>query len=145
MASIKAFQKRTDSSGVPALDGWLDLIWQLIKSEVYTPTLSDVTNLDGSTAFQCLYIRLGHIVVVAGKFAANPTAGAPTATELGMTLPIPSNIGAEEDVCGTATASAIQQSARIMGDATNNRASIQWSASDTANRNFSFIFMYRII
>lgn len=143
MALIKAFPQRTGSSGDFALDGWLDLIWQLIKSDVYTPTLTDVTNLDGSTAFQANYMRVGNVVTVSGKFNANPTAAA--ATELGMSLPIPSNIAADEDVCGTAFCQAIQQGAAIKGDAANNRAAVVWLANDTANRTFFFSFTYRLI
>lgn len=145
MAQKKAFQQRTASSGNPALDGWLDLIWQLIKSDVYTPTLTDVTNLDGSTAFQVPYARIGDWVGVGLRFNANPALGAPTATELGISLPIPSNFtDADTDAMGVAAASAIQQSVRVLADVTNKRLSLQWSASDTANRNFSGVAFYRI-
>lgn len=143
MASPKAFQKRTGSSGDPTLDGWLDLIWQLIKSDVYTPTLTNVTNLDDSTAYQCHYMRVGDVVHVAGQFAANPTLAAPTDTELGMSLPIPSNLSADEQLAGTASNTA-GESARILSDSTNNRASIQWPAASTTNRSWSFNFTYRI-
>lgn len=144
MASIKAFPKRPKTTqDLGALEGWLDLIWQLIKSDLYTPTLTNVTNLDDSAAFQCQYVRVGDLVTVSGKFTANPTAAA--ATELGMSLPIPSNLTAEEQVAGTAFCPGIQQGAAIQADATNNRASVQWLANDTANRAFIFSFTYRII
>lgn len=145
MPIIKAFPKRPKTpQDLGALEGWLDLIWQLIKSDVYTPTLTNVTNLDGSTAFQCHYIRVGDVVHVAGKFQANPTAAA--ATELGMSLPIASNLlSADEQLAGTAFCPGVQQGAAIQADATNNRASINWVANDTANRAFQFTFTYRII
>lgn len=143
MANPKALEKRRASSGSSALDGWLDLLWQLLKSEVYTPTLTDVTNLDGSTAFQCMYIRLGNMVVVSGKFQADPTASA--ATELGISLPIPSNFTDDQELAGVAFCSAVQQGARLLADASNNRIAVQWLANDTANRGWSFICMYQII
>ena len=115
------------------------------KSGVYTPTLTNVANLDASTAFQCQYMRVGATVTVSGKVAVDPTLTA-TTTQLGISLPIASNIGAEEDCCGTAAAKAIAgQSAGILGDATNDRAQMEWKAGDITNQSMYFSFTYRII
>ena len=117
---------------------------QTTTSGVYTPTLTNVANLDGSTNFQCQYMRVGSVVTVSGKFSADPTA--PGAVQLGISLPIASNIGAAEDVGGVAFASGIAgQGAAIIGDAANNRAEAQWVAVDLTNQPMHFNFGYRII
>lgn len=112
---------------------------------VYTPTLTNVANLSASTAFQAHYTRVGDVVLVSGKVSVDPTTTL-TATELGISLPIASNLGAEEDCGGVAFASAIAgQGAAIRGDATNNRAAMVWLASDVTNQPMHFIFQYRVI
>lgn len=114
-------------------------------SGTYTPTLTNVANLDGSTAYQCQYVRIGNIVTVSGKVAVDPTLAA-TATQLGISLPIASNIGAEEDCAGCAFASGIAgQGAAILGDAANNRAQLQFISADLTNQAMFFTFVYEVI
>lgn len=111
---------------------------------VYTPTLTNVTNLSASTAFQCQYARTGPMVMVSGKVSVDPTAAG--ATELGISLPIASGISAEEEVCGVAFATAIAgQGAGIVGDAANNRAAMKWIAVDLTDQPMAFVFMYQVI
>lgn len=114
------------------------------SSGVYTPTLTNVANLDASTAYQCQYVRVGDVVTVSGKVDADPTAAG--TVQLGISLPIASNFGAEEDCGGVAFAPGIAgQGAGIIADATNNRAEMKWTAVDLTNQAFSFSFTYRII
>lgn len=110
---------------------------------VYTPTLTNTTNLDASTAYECQYMRVGATVTVSGKVDVDPTAAA--STVLGISLPIASNIGATEDLAGTAANPAAQESAALLGDAANNRATMQWIAVGTANRTMYFTFTYQVI
>lgn len=111
----------------------------------YTPTLTNVANLDASTAYQAQYTRMGNVVIVSGKVDIDPTLTA-TATQLGISLPIASNIGAAEDCSGTAFAPGIAgQGAAIVGDAANNRAEMQWVATDVTNQAMHFIFSYEVI
>lgn len=114
-------------------------------SGVYTPTLTNVANLDASTAYQCQYLRVGSVVTVSGKVDIDPTLTA-TSTQLGISLPIGSNIGTAEDCCGTAFSSGIaSQGSAILGDAANNRAQLQYISTDTTNQAMYFTFTYRII
>lgn len=116
-----------------------------IESSVYTPTLTNVANLDGSTAYECQYIRIGDMVTVSGKVDINPTLTA-TSTQLGISLPFTSDLAAAEDCAGVAFASGIaSQGAAILGDTTNNRAQLQYVASDVTNQPMYFIFQYIII
>lgn len=111
----------------------------------YTPTLTNVANLDASTAYECQYIRVGNTVTVSGKVDIDPTTTS-TSTQLGISLPISSNLGAQEDCAGTAFASAIAgQGAAILGDATNNRAQLQYIAVDVTNQPMYFTFTYQVI
>lgn len=111
----------------------------------YFPTLTNVANLDSSQAYDCIYARIGNVVTVSGKLDIDPTTAA-TTVQLGISLPITSNIGATEDVGGVAFASGIaSQGAAIRGDATNNRAELIYKATDVTNQPMYFTFQYRII
>ena len=125
--------------------GTIDLATtQALASGTYTPTLTNVANLDASTAYQCQYMRVGNTVTVSGRIAIDPTAGS-ASTQLGISLPIASAIELQEEVGGTAAASAIAgQSAAILGDAANDRAQLQFISGDTSNQPMFFSFTYKI-
>lgn len=115
-----------------------------LDSGVYTPTLTNVLNLDASTAYQCQFMRVGTVVTVSGKVDLDPTAAG--SVQLGISLPITSNIGAPEDCGGTAAATGIAgQSAAILGDTTNDRAQLEFIAVDLTNQAMAFSFTYRVI
>jgi hypothetical protein len=116
-----------------------------IDSDVYTPTLTNAANLDGSTAYECQWMQIGDIVSVSGKVSVNPTAPA-TETRLGIELPVASNFGAEEDCGGVAFASGIAgQGGGIRADAANNRAELVFIAGDLSNQPMYFQFQYQVI
>ncbi len=108
----------------------------------YSQTLTNVTNVDSSTALGSVYLRLGNVVLVAG--AAQIDATALAATEVGISLPVASNLGAF-DCWGAAGANAIQQSGAILADAANDRARIQYVATSTAAQVMWYVFGYLVI
>lgn len=111
---------------------------------VYTPVLTNVANVAASTAYQCQYMRVGSVVHVTGKVDVDPTATS-TLTQLGISLPIASNIVSPENVAGTAAAPGIAgQSGAILGDAVNDRAQLQWMSNDITNQAMYFSFSYTI-
>lgn len=111
----------------------------------YTPTLTNVANLDGSTAYSCQYVRIGSFVHVTGRVDVNPTAPA-AATRLGISLPIASDLVATGQLAGTAFSSAIAgQGAAVIADATNNRAQMEWVSGDVTNQDMHFTFSYRVL
>lgn len=111
----------------------------------YTPTLTNVSNLTASTVYDAQWMRNGNVVTVGGRVDIDPTTPA-TLTELGISLPIASNIAGLEGVVGTAAASGIAgQSAAIIGDATNNRAQMTWIAGDVSNQSMYYTYVYTII
>jgi hypothetical protein len=110
----------------------------------YTPSLTNVTNVTSSTAFQCQYMRIDGTVSVSGKVTIDPSSNG-AATRLGISLPVASNIGAEEDVGGVGSCTDIQQSGGVMGDATNNRATLEFISTSSTTRDWYFNFSYQII
>lgn len=116
-----------------------------LDSGVYTPGLTNVANLAASTAYECQWMRVGNTVTVTGKVDIDPTLTA-TVTQLGIALPVASNIGAVEDCAGVAAASGIAfQCAAIIGDAANNRAQLEYISGDVTNQPMYFSFSYQVI
>lgn len=123
----------------------ISLIGDGFYSGVYTPTLTNVANLDGTTAFQCQYTRMGDNVVVSGGLNVDATL-AGVSTQVGISLPISSNFGSVLDCAGTAAAPGVAgQCAAIKADTTNDRAQLEFMSGSLANNAMFFIFMYRII
>ena len=111
----------------------------------YTPTLTGVANVDGSTAYVCGYYRVGNSVTVYGRVDIDPTAAASTATRLGVSLPIASNFAAAGD-CGGAGYSpgVVSLGFAVEADSTNDRAQITFLSTTTANTGFRFTFTYLV-
>lgn len=115
-----------------------------LTSGVYTPTLTNVANLTASAAYNAQYMRVGNVVTVSGMVDVDPTLTS-TSTQLGISLPIASELVVQEDCCGTAAAANLSgQVAAIHGDATNNRAVMRWLSGDTTGQQMYYIFTYRI-
>jgi hypothetical protein len=114
----------------------------------YTPTLTNVANLDGSTAAQCQYLRVGNTVTVSGSFAVDPTS-AGTLVRLGISLPVASNFTNETNCGGVASAPGLTAaecpSAAALADDTNDRAEVKFVAgTHTTNRSMFFTFTYLV-
>lgn len=111
----------------------------------YTPTLYNVTNVTASTAYQCHYFRVSDVVHVAGRLDIDVTAGS-AATELGISLPIPTDIPSTFMCAGTGVAPlAAGIYGGIYGDTTNNRAIFACIPSTLTNSAVFFTFTYRVI
>lgn len=119
---------------------------QYVASGTYTFTLTNVTNVAASTAYQAQWTRVGNVVTVSGKFDLDATAASSTATELGLSLPIASNFAAEENLGGNASSDAVASAvARIKADAANDRAAIVFKAISATNDSYAFTFTYLIL
>lgn len=114
-------------------------------TQTYTPTLTNVANLDASTAYACQYMRVGNTVIVSGKVDVDPTAPA-AATQLGISLPVASALAQQEQLGGAAFASGIAgQGAALRADATNDRAEMVWVSGDITNQPMYFTFVYQVL
>lgn len=116
-------------------------ILSVADAGVWTPTLTNVTNISSSTAYQSQYLRVGGQVAFSCKVTVTPTGTG--SRELGVSLPIPSNFTAQEQCAGSG-ASAVYP-VMCQADATNDRISVVWSSTDTASRDIYLSGIYRIL
>ena len=114
-----------------------------VESGVYTPTYTAVSNIDGVTAYDAHYIKIGNVVSVAGKVDFNATATGDA--QFGISLPFGSNFNATEDCAGTFSEGQSVSSGMVTADTSNLRANVRVNALSASNRVATFIFMYRII
>lgn len=117
-----------------------------IASGTYTPTLTNVTNITSSTADKFQWMRVGNVVTVSGRVNIQNTATG--ASELGISLPIASDIGATTDCVGSApgsTSGILDDVGWVIGDATNNRAAMQSTAVGTGAHDHWVSFTYEVI
>jgi hypothetical protein len=116
-----------------------------IVASIYTPTLTNVTNLDASTAFSSVYIQIGTRVIVFGMVQADATLAASAVTALGLSLPVASNFTSAAQLGGVAATGSVNMSARISADVANDRAQFDWLSQSTGNVGLSFIFGYSVL
>ena len=115
----------------------------LLAAGTYTPTLTGVTNITGTTAYACQYMRVGNIVTVSGKMNIDFTSTG--LTEVGVSLPIASSISNDFEVGGTISTGENTISGAVLGDATNNRAHVSLQTASSAGYNFFFTFTYQVL
>ncbi len=115
-----------------------------ITSGTYTPTLTAGSNCASIVLAGANYTRIGNIVTVALRFTVGVTL-ANVNTEFGISLPIASNLGAQEDCPGNMGFLLSDWQGLVQGDSTNDRASANFRAADTTARPGSAVFQYEII
>ena len=85
------------------------------------------------------------MVTVSGSITIKPNQSSKS-TKVGISIPVASNIGATEDLAGTAQTTALQgQGAAIYGDAANDMAILEFVSNGSTSRTLYFTFMYQII
>lgn len=117
-----------------------------LDSGLYTPTLANLENLDASVASECMYLRIGDIVHVAGNFTADATSNS-ALTRLRMSLPIASTISSPIEAGGTmhSAGSTAEVGGAVKGQVSNNNAEFFWDSGSTSNVSYYFTFTYRVI
>jgi len=129
----------TNCSGLPAATGLSG------GSGTYTPTLTGVANVDGTTAYTSQYIRIGSVVTVSGRLDLDETAAA-TLTQVGISLPVASDFGSLEQCSGTAAINGGTAGYGVIrADATNNRAELFCTPGVTTNNTWYYHFTYLVI
>jgi hypothetical protein len=121
---------------------------QYIASGTYTPTITNTTNVDASTARLTSWMRVGNVVTVGGQFDVDATSAANTYTEVGISLPIASNFTTAFQLGGTGASSEAVTgggpAASIVADSTNDRAQFYYRSQTASNTTFTFTFTYQV-
>jgi len=119
-----------------------------VTSSAYVPTLTGVTNVTGTTANTCYYMRIGDVVSVSGQLSVDPTSNG-NLVQVGVSLPIASDFTSSTQCSGVAhgfDGSDNGRSAGFIADTTNNRASMEWIEVNGASDNpWTFTFTYVIV
>lgn len=113
----------------------------MFQSATYTPTLTNVTNVASSSVSTANYQRVGNTVHVWGEITITATSNT-TATEVGFSLPIASGVTNSYEIAGTALTDTENQTIRVMGDASNNRAAFKFKSTHTNAATYSYHFTY---
>lgn len=123
--------------------GGADMIFD---SGLYTPTLTNGTNVAASTALECYWMRIGIVVCVHGKANIDPTSSA-TLTILTLTLPIASAFALTGDCSGVGSnaTTGTMGPMHIRADVAADEAELRHFAPSAANQGWAFSFMYKII
>lgn len=115
-----------------------------LSSGAYLPTLTNVSNLDASTTYPAQYLRVGDAVNVTGRVDVDPTTGS-TFTDLGISLPIASNLF-DNQLAGVGGSNAIPGSSAIVyPDTVNNRAVLSFYAPSTSSYAIYYSYTYRVV
>lgn len=117
-----------------------------VSCGTYSATITNVSNIDNSSGFDCQYMRVGNTVTVSGRFNADVTAAA-TASAVRISLPIASNFLAITQAGGTgATVGATtSEFAQLYAGIATDDILVQWISVDTGNQTWSFSFTYQIL
>jgi len=120
------------------------IAWTTPPSGFYTPTLTNVTNVAASTAYECQWARVGGLVTVSGQVAIDPTAAG--ACVIRFSLPIASTFTFNRQLAGTAYSDA-SLPAGIRGSTTTYEAVLFFvaTASTLANQTFFFHITYKVV
>lgn len=111
----------------------------------YTPTGTNVTNITSSTPNNATWSRVGNVITVAGSITVTNTLA--IASEVDVSLPVASNLGAATDLNGIGQSDvALSTNCIIKGDATNDRASIFFTAVGVGGTGTIFYnYQYKVI
>jgi hypothetical protein len=110
---------------------------------IYTPTLTNTTNIAASTPYSSHYIRIGNQVSVSGS--ADIDATATGVIVLGISIPIASNFGSFVDAWGPSSTQFDVGTGLVSADAANNRVTLDATTSTTANTGWAWQFTYTVI
>ena len=136
--STKAWRQKGDDSLGAILSAYLTA-----DTGNYTPTLTNTTNVAASTAYQCWWFHIADRIYVFGEVSIDATSAA-TISEMGMSLPVSSNISVTLQLAGTG---AFEDNTviQIVGDVSNDRAKFRFTPVANTNNRYSFHFSYKYV
>ena len=118
---------------------------QDIRSGTYTPSATSITNIASSTSRKSNWSRVGTIVTVAGTETLTTTSNG--LTELGLSLPVPSNFGTTYEASGNAVSNiTTAHYGVIFANVANNYVILQFDHSGAAGESdFHYTYSYEVI
>lgn len=117
----------------------------VVYSATYTPTLTAAANVGTLAVETVWYSRNGKMITVFGSITGTPASGSGTVTQIGITLPVATDLTLAHQLSGHCQyQSGNRDSGYVVGDATNNRAEINFKSNATANDRVNFSFSYML-
>lgn len=114
-----------------------------LSSGTYTPTITNSVNVTASTPRQAQWFRVGNVITVALTVDVQATTTA-TITDMGISLPVATDITNAWNLAGTGAASELNEVASVQGDAANDRATAAWVVQTASNHSVYFHFTYLV-
>lgn len=131
---ISSGAEEANIAGMAANDG--------VFSGVWTPSLTGVTNISATTAFECRFQRIGKIVTCWGAFAATALAAANTGTSLRVTIPVSSSFTGTLDGRGVIATTEAQRGGTCNSDISTDTMAFAWASERTTSTTYTFHFSY---
>ena len=111
-------------------------------SGTYTPSVTNVTNIQATTPRLAQYLRVGNTVTVSGSIEIDPTATGASAIRL--TIPVASNFANDYD-CGGTFSTTTGVAGAISADAATDTVTFNWNAGVSTNDRYYYTFTYKVI
>lgn len=114
-------------------------------SYVYTPALTNTTNISASTAYPCQFMRVGNVVTVSGMVEIDTTLVG--TYQLGISLPVASAFTQNYQCAGTGvgTNNSLDDPIYIRANVASGNALLIGSDNDITNHAHYFHFTYQIL
>lgn len=113
-----------------------------LASGTWTPTVTSVANVASSTAYVCLYSRVGNTVTVSGVVDIDPTS-ADIATTFDLSLPVASAFTLITDASGVINTSSASRGGVCFANATDDR--LRFSITPQLSVSISLYFSAQYI
>ena len=116
-----------------------------IVSTVYTPTLTNTTNITASSVSECQYLRVYSTATVSGQVTIAATATG--AVVLKMSLPVASNFASTSQAAGTFATLTVggTTTGAILADIVNDVFEFRFNAANTTSTVYAFTVTYQVV
>jgi hypothetical protein len=116
-----------------------------IDTSSYDPTHTLTTNIAASTAYLSPYIKIDNYVFGVGMADIDCTLAAPTASVMGISLPIASAFGLSHQLTGVMTCGAVAETGELIADTVDDRMILNFMAQTTANHRVVYAYLYVVL
>lgn len=112
----------------------------------YTPTSTNVLNLDSSTPHSAQWLRVGNTVTVSGTLLIDATAAGSTQTQVRLTLPVASALTDTNELAGAGCVQApTYMPVGVTGGVLSDTAVLEWGSQSTASHTLTYTYTYRVL